>query len=75
MKFQKSLKIKDLIEFSGPLIEDHIGNLDTEITWFGSNSSKEPNAFAFISTPRSFETVEESSAVCVLAPLKMKEQI
>ena len=75
MKFRKNVKIKDILEFSGPMIEAHLADLETEIQWFGSHTCQKEKAFAFINTPRNLGALEKSAVICVLAPLSLKEQI
>jgi UDP-3-O-[3-hydroxymyristoyl] glucosamine N-acyltransferase len=75
MQFLSKVKIKDIVDFSGPLIESTLGSLDREILFFDSLKANENDSFCFITNVRHLETIEQSNVCCILAPLNLKDKI
>lgn len=75
MRLIKPVKIQDLVDFSGPLIKDHLGDLNQEIMNFSGLSGASEQSFGFIISEKMLKTVDASPLTCVLAPLKIKEQV
>ena len=75
MKFNKVLKIQDLLDFCGPLVSETLGDLSRELVKFASPHGKTEKGFAFINEKKWLKIVESSNNICILAPLSLKGEI
>ena len=75
MKFKKNQPIQEIIQFSGPLISDTLGDLDMTVSHFSTIEMPLEGSFAFINNPRLIPLAETSSATCLLAPDSYKSRI
>ena len=75
MKFQNATSAQDIKSQTEPLIEDSLGDLNVLIESFSSINSTQPQSFLFIMNDKRLEEALSSQAICILAPLKLKEKI
>ena len=75
MKFNRILKIQDLLDFCGPLISETIGDISLELMEFDTPNSGTEKSFAFINEKKWLKIVESSKNECILAPLFLKEEV
>ena len=73
MNFKKTTKIKDLLDFCGPLGTEIHGDENLEVSFFGTPDCQVENSLAFINNPKLIDTLENSKVVAAIAPVKMKE--
>ena len=75
MKFNRVLKVQELLDFCGPLISETLGSLSGELVTFDTPHSKTEKSFAFINKKKWLKIAEFSNNQCILAPLSLKEEV
>lgn len=75
MRLEKEITAEQVLAAGGPLLTDSLGDLDQKLTQFATPESAEPGSLGFVNGPKHLAAIEDSSLSCVIAPVKMKEQI
>jgi UDP-3-O-[3-hydroxymyristoyl] glucosamine N-acyltransferase len=75
MKIHHSVTAHDVLKAGGPLITETLGSLDVTLNHFATPQTAHSQSVGFLNSPKYLKDVENSSMVCVLAPLKMKADI
>ncbi len=75
MVTQTNIKVSEIVEKLGPLIEGCLGKTDIPLHQFATTTNAESGSLGFINSPKNLQSAEDSHLSCILAPLQMKEQI
>ncbi len=71
----KKITAKEVFEAAGPLLTDHLGNMETLVDHFATLSTAKKTSLGFLNDEKSLPSFAASEMACILAPLKLKSKI